>query len=61
MVSNNFYVYVFLRTDRPGRYIYNNLIFDYEPFYIGKGINNRMEHSLKYVNNMSNKNRPISI
>lgn len=57
MVSANFYVYVFLRTDRPGRYIYKDLVFGYEPFYVGKGINNRMEHSLKYINNMSNKNK----
>lgn len=48
MYSNDmFYVYVYLNTQRPGKYIYGNIIFDYEPMYIGKGHNNRMNIHLQ--------------
>jgi len=57
MNSNNYYVYIFLRTDNPGKFIYaDDLSFEHEPFYVGKGICNRMEVSLKYNHNLSNKN-----
>lgn len=46
--DNNFYVYIFLRSDKPGFFDYGDgLSFDYEPFYIGKGINDRIKSSLK--------------
>ena len=33
----NHYVYAYLDTRKFDKYIYNNLEFDYEPFYIGQG------------------------
>ena len=41
-----FYVYVYLDPRKPGNFIYENLRFDYEPFYIGKGKNNRITEGL---------------
>lgn len=34
---NEFYVYVYLDPRNPGKYNYDDLSFDYEPIYIGKG------------------------
>lgn len=33
----NSYVYVYLDVRKPGIFIYDDLEFDYEPFYVGKG------------------------
>lgn len=41
------YVYVYLDTRKPGKFIYDDLEFDYEPFYIGQGKNNRYLAGLK--------------
>lgn len=37
-----FYVYAYLDPRKPGTFIYKNIAFDYEPFYIGKGTGNRL-------------------
>jgi hypothetical protein len=37
-----FYTYVYLDPRKPGNFIFDTLVFDYEPIYIGKGKNNRM-------------------
>lgn len=37
----NSYVYVYLDTRKPGIFIYDELNFEYEPFYVGKGCGNR--------------------
>lgn len=53
--SKVFYVYVLLKTYKPGKYTYNNLEFEFEPFYVGKGHKfknyDRIEVSKKCGNN----------
>lgn len=41
------YVYVYLDTRKNGKFIYDDLEFDYEPFYVGQGKNNRYMSGLK--------------
>ena len=41
-----FYVYVYLDPRTPGNFIYEDIHFDYEPFYIGKGKNDRITEGL---------------
>ena len=45
---NNFYLYVYLDPRKPGTYQYNNLSFNFEPIYIGKGKGNRDMYHYKY-------------
>lgn len=56
---NTFYVYIYLDPRKPGEYIYENMTFNYEPFYIGKGKNNRLyDHwTNKYYKGEFEKNR----
>lgn len=42
-----FYIYVYLDPRKPGKFEYNEYCFLYEPFYIGKGSNDRMYNHLK--------------
>lgn len=59
----NYYVYVFLDSLKPGYFVYEDLEFEYEPFYIGKGINNRINDSFKegnYYNHQTYKSRRIN-
>lgn len=37
-----FYIYVMLDQRKPGEWIYKNLVFDYQPFYVGVGRDYRM-------------------
>jgi hypothetical protein len=41
------YVYIALNTDKPGPFQYGSYIFEYEPFYVGRGNGNRIDH-IKY-------------
>jgi hypothetical protein len=43
---NDYYVYVFLRCDRPGKFKYGKIVLNYEPFYVGKGRVNRIKTSI---------------
>ena len=43
---NKFYVYALLDTSKPGNYNYDGLVFEYEPFYVGKGTDGRDYHSI---------------
>ena len=36
-----FYVYAYLDPTKPGKYVYDNIEFEFEPFYIGKGCHKR--------------------
>lgn len=61
-----YYVYVLCDPRKKGKYIYGDLILDYEPFYIGKGTGNRSVDSIhsyrgnpfkeRKVNNLENIN-----
>jgi len=46
-MDNKSYVYVYLDPRKPGNYVFGELVFDYEPFYIGKGVGNRMTDHLR--------------
>lgn len=54
-----FYVYVYLDPRKPGKYVYGEYKFDYEPFYVGKGSNDRSHrihsHYGKYTQYKINK------
>ncbi|AIW03365.1 hypothetical protein CPT_Mater208 [Bacillus phage Mater] len=41
-MTNDFYVYAYLDPRKPGNFVYDDLSFDYLPFYIGKGKASRM-------------------
>jgi len=62
-MEKRYYIYVFLDDTKPGKYIYQDLEFDYEPFYIGKGTKDRIITSMcnrgtfKYSKIKSIKNR----
>lgn len=49
-----YYVYAYLDTRKPGKYIFSNVEFDFLPFYIGKGKENRSEKHLKKCYNKNN-------
>ena len=40
---NNYYVYVLLDTSKPGTFTFGKSVFNYEPFYVGKGFGTRAE------------------
>jgi hypothetical protein len=46
-MNNEFYVYIYLDPRKPGSYNYGDYMFNYEPFYVGKGKGNRMYVHLK--------------
>lgn len=39
--DKRFYVYIYLDPRKPGKYIYGEYNFNYEPIYVGKGCNQR--------------------
>jgi len=52
-----YYVYVYLDTRKSGNYIYNDLEFDYEPFYVGRGKNYRCTDGCKYGGSLFKRNK----
>jgi len=59
-INGDYYVYVYLDPRKNGKFIYDNLKFDFEPFYVGKGKGNRIEQGLHDNNNNINKQQIIS-
>lgn len=51
--NNIYYVYILFKTYKVGVFKYGDLLFDMEPFYIGKGKNSRIEQS---IDTRKNKN-----
>ncbi len=53
---SEYYVYVLLDPRKPGIYIYEDLLFFYEPYYVGKGKDNRYKRhcNLFQLNSGSN-------
>lgn len=43
---NNSYVYVYCDPRKPGRWEFKGFIFNFQPFYIGRGKQNRIKHHL---------------
>lgn len=53
-----FYVYIYLDPTKPGNYIYKDLIFQYEPFYVGIGKGGRY---LSHIKESYNKNNNLKL
>jgi len=58
-MTNEYYVYIYLDPRKPGNYIFNNLNFNYEPFYVGKGKGIRILKGLDDPNNNISKKLKI--
>jgi group I intron endonuclease len=58
---NRFYVYALLDTSKPGNFYYDDFVFEYEPFYIGKGTDNRDYHTMFDRHNSFKKNKIKSL
>jgi hypothetical protein len=54
-MEKNYYIYVYLNPLNPGTFKYEDLEFEFEPIYIGKGINNRCYNHLLACQNKKNK------
>lgn len=53
--KNRFYVYIYLDPRKSGRYVYGDYLFDYEPFYVGKGFGERSEDHINEAKNILSK------
>lgn len=62
-IPNGYYVYIYLDTRNKGKYQYEDLTFDYEPFYVGKGKGRRaykhIYEAMKNFNSNKHKNNKI--
>ena len=55
----DFYVYIYLDSNKNGSYEYGDYCFLYEPFYVGKGCRRRMYHHVKHCESNNKKNNRI--
>jgi len=58
MKKEDFYVYVYLDPRKNGNFIYGDFIFEYEPFYVGKGRRWRSIDHISECKRMDFKNTP---
>lgn len=49
----SYYVYIYLNPLKEGKFSFGKHQFDYEPFYVGKGKNNRINVHLNVVDNQN--------
>ena len=54
-----YYCYILLDPSKPGSYQYENFIFEYEPFYVGKGIGKRINAHDKINDTKTHKRAKI--
>lgn len=52
---NNYYVYIYLDPRKLGQYHYSDICLLYEPFYVGKGKNDRYKIYIRRNNSLKNK------
>lgn len=53
MGNESFYVYAYLDPRKPGRYEYDDVVFDFLPLYIGKGKGDRIFAHLRNTGNLN--------
>jgi hypothetical protein len=56
-MTNIYYCYIYLDTTKPGNYQFDDLSFNYAPFYVGKGKARRYQVHLQYVKRRLNENK----
>ena len=54
-MENKYYIYVYLDQRKKGKWLFRDVTFEYQPFYVGKGCGNRItthlsSHMLKSKN-----------
>lgn len=54
-MENKYYIYIYLNPLNPGIFSYQDLTFDFEPIYIGKGTGRRLHSHLTSCQNKNNK------
>lgn len=55
--DTDYYVYIYFDPEKPGNYVYGNYTFNYEPIYVGKGINCRYKVHMAEARRAKHKNR----
>ena len=56
---NEYYTYLYLDPRKSGEFIYDEFTFNYEPFYVGKGKDDRLKKHLGCYDNNNLKNNKI--
>lgn len=58
-LKKEFYIYVYMDTTKPGVFVYDDLILEYEPFYIGKGKGSRYKQHIIDSRNRKLNNKKL--
>jgi hypothetical protein len=54
-MEKKYYIYIYLNPLKPGKFNYQDLNFDFEPIYVGKGTGKRIHNHLTSCQNKNNK------